>query len=421
VEGSADPKPAEAEERRPQPDPENDEPITRATGDGSPAVRIRPTIDTRSAVRAVMVVLVAIAAVWIIYLLRQPLGWLFVASFIAIAVSGPVNYLSRRMKRGLAILLVYLGILLVPVALLALLVPPIVNQVNTLVNDAPQYAADVTEFVNENERLRDLDEDYDITRKLEEEAGKLPGKVGDAAGVLADIGIGLVNGIFAAVTILILSIFMVGAGPRWRRTFIKVQAKEPERARAWNRMFDRIGAAVANYVLGALIQATIAGVSAYVVLLLIGAPSPAALAVVVFLLDLIPLIGATIGAVVVGVVTLFGDIPFDPIVWTLYSVVYQQVENNVIQPRIQARAVQLEPFLVIVSVLFGSALFGLAGALLAIPVAASIQIAVREYLLFRRDPLAALIAEPKATDPEGEPPEREQPGPGRAEPPPEPA
>jgi predicted PurR-regulated permease PerM len=279
----------------------------------------------------------------------------------------------------------------------------------------------VTTVVNENERLRELDQDYDITGKLQEEAAKLPGKVGDAAGVLADIGIGLVNGIFAGVTILILSIFMVGAGPRWRRTFIQVQAKEPERAEAWNRMFDRIGAAVANYVLGALVQATIAGVSAYVVLLMIGAPSPAALAVVVFLLDLIPLVGATIGAVVVGVVTLFGDLPFDPIVWTLYSIVYQQVENNVIQPRIQARAVQLEPFLVIVSVLFGSALFGLPGALLAIPVAASIQIAMREYLLFRRDPLAALIAEPKATDPEGEPPERDQPSAGRAEPPPEPA
>ncbi|HEX8744080.1 MAG TPA: AI-2E family transporter [Thermoleophilaceae bacterium] len=392
-----------------------------ATGE-EPEVRFRPTVDTRSAIRAVGVVLAAVIAVYLVYLLRKPLSWLFIASFIAIAVSGPVNYLSRRMKRGLAIMLVYLGILMVPVAMLALLVPPIVDQVNTLVNDAPEYASDVTRFVNENERLREINEDYDVTSKLQEEAGKLPAKVGDAAGVLADIGIGLVNGIFAGVTILILSVFMVGAGPRWRRTFITVQTTDdPERAEAFNRMFDRIGAAVANYVLGALIQATIAGISAYVVLLAIGAPSPAALAVVVFLLDLIPLIGATIGAVVVGIVTLFGDIPFDPIVWTVYSVIYQQIENNVIQPRIQARAVQLEPFLVIVSVLFGSALFGLAGALLAIPVAASIQIAVREYLLFRRDPLAALIAEPKATDEGGEPPEREQPGVGRAESPPEPA
>jgi predicted PurR-regulated permease PerM len=393
------------------------EPITRQTGDGEPAVRIRPTIDTRSAMRAVAVVMAAVAGVYLVYLLRQPLSWLFIAGFIAIAVSGPVNYLSRRIKRGLAIMVVYVAVLLVPIALLALLVPPIVDQVNTLVNDAPQYADDVTEFVNENERLRNLNEDYDITTKLEEEAAKLPAKAGDAAGVLADIGIGLVNSIFAGVTILILSIFMVGAGPRWRRTFIRQQAHDPDRAEAFNRMFDRIGAAVGNYVLGALVQATIAGISAYVVLLAIGAPSPAALAVVVFLLDLIPLIGATIGAVVVGVVTLFGDLPLDPIIWTVYSVIYQQIENNVIQPRIQARAVQLEPFLVIVSVLFGAALFGLAGALLAIPVAASIQIAVREFLLFRRDPLAALIAEPKAAEPGGKPIERDQPSAGRADPP----
>jgi predicted PurR-regulated permease PerM len=395
------------------------DPITRAAVTSEPELRVRPTIDTRSAVRAVMVLIGALAAIYLIYLLRKPLSWLFIAGFIAIAVSGPVNVLSRRMKRGLAILIVYTGILLVPIGLLALLVPPIVDQVNTLVNDAPQYADDVTEFVDRNARLRQLNDDYDITTKLQEEAAKLPGKVGDAAGVLADIGIGLVNGIFAVVTILILSIFMVGAGPRWRRAFIEAQAHDPERAQAWNRMFDRIGSAVGNYVLGALVQATIAGVSAYVVLLAIGAPSPAALAVIVFLLDLIPLIGATIGAVVVGIVTLFGDLPLDPIIWTVYSVVYQQIENNVIQPRIQARAVQLEPFLVIVSVLFGSALFGLPGALLAIPVAASIQIAVREYLLFRRDPLAALLAEPKATDPGGEPPGRDQPGAGRAQPPPD--
>ncbi|MEA2474035.1 MAG: hypothetical protein QOE06_1950 [Thermoleophilaceae bacterium] len=399
------------------------DPITRATATaaGEPEVRIRPTIDTRSALRAVSVVMAAVGAVWILYMLRKPLSWMFIAGFIAIAVSGPVNYLSRRMRRGAAIFIVYITILLVPVAMLALLVPPIVDQVNTLVNDAPQYVDDLTKFVNDNPRLRKLNNDYSITTKLQQEAGKLPGKVGDAAGVLANIGIGLVNGIFASVTILILSIFMVGAGPRWRRAFMRIQARNPDHARAWDRMFDRIGAAVGNYVLGALVQATIAGISSYVVLLAIGTPSPAALAVVIFLLDLIPLVGATIGAVVVGVVTLFGDIPIDPIIWTVYSVVYQQIENNVIQPRIQARAVQLEPFLVILSVLFGSTLFGLGGAVLAIPVAASIQIAVREYLLFRRDPLAALIAEPKATDPGGEPPERDQPSAGRAEAPPEPA
>uniref|UniRef100_UPI00397AE9CF AI-2E family transporter n=1 Tax=Salmonella sp. SAL4447 TaxID=3159902 RepID=UPI00397AE9CF len=89
------------------------------------------------------------------------------------------------------------------------------------------------------------------------------------------------------------------------------------------------------------------------------------LAVLIFLLDLVPLVGATLGAILVGVITLFSDFPTDTIVWIIWSIVYQQVENNVIQPRIQARAVQVHPFVVLTSVLFGSTLFGILGALLA--------------------------------------------------------
>lgn len=375
--------------------------------------------DSRSVLRIVWIVIASLLALYLVYLLRRPLGWLFVAGFIAIAASGPVGWLAKRMKRGFAILVVYLAMSMMPVALIGLLVPPIVTQVNNLIDDAPRYAQDLEDFVDKNERLRELNEDYDVTTKLKEEAAKLPSKAGDAAGVLADIGLGLVNSVFAGVTILILSVFMVGAGPRWRRAFLENQTSE--RAQRFARLFDHIGAAVGNYVLGALLQATIAGVTAYLVLLAIGAPSPAALAVIVFVLDLIPLVGATLGAVIVGIVTLFGDFPVDTIVWIIWSAIYQQVENNVIQPRIQARAVQIEPFFVIVSVLFGSALFGLAGALLAIPVAASLQIVAREFALFRGGPGPAQLAEPKATDPGGEPPGRDQPGGPAPEPPPEPA
>jgi predicted PurR-regulated permease PerM len=100
----------------------------------------------------------------------------------------------------------------------------------------------------------------------------------------------------------------------------------------------------------------------------------------------VPLVGATLGAIVVGIVTLFSDFPIDTIVWAVFAIIYQQVENNVIQPRIQARAVQLEPLVVLISVLFGSTLFGVLGALLAIPVAAGIQITLREYLALRQAP-----------------------------------
>ena len=105
---------------------------------------------------------------------------------------------------------------------------------------------------------------------------------------------------------------------------------------------------------------------------------------IVFLLDLIPLVGATLGAIIVGIVTLFSDFPVDTVIWAVFAIVYQQVENNVIQPRIQARAVQLDPLIVLISVLFGSALFGVLGALLAIPVAAALQITYREYRAERR-------------------------------------
>jgi predicted PurR-regulated permease PerM len=336
----------------------------------------------RSVLRVVLTVVLVVFTLYLIYLLRTPLSWIFVAGFIAVAVSGPVNWLSRHMKRGLAIAIVYLGLILLPFALLGLLVPPIVEQVNNLVDDAPRYAADVTEFVNENKQLRELNEDYDLTAKLQEEAGKLPGKVGDVAGVLGDIGLGIVNGIFVGVTILTLSIFMVGGGPRWRDAFLRRQPAD--RGNSMRRMFEAISYATGNYVQGALLQATIAGVSAFIMLKILGIPYAAALAVIVFALDLIPLIGATLGAVVVGVVVLIaGDWPIDLVVWVIFSIVYQQIENNVIPPRIQSKAVALEPFLVVVSVLFGSTLFGIMGALLAVPVAASLQIAAREYSRFR--------------------------------------
>ena len=123
--------------------------------------------------------------------------------------------------------------------------------------------------------------------------------------------------------------------------------------------------------------------TAYIVLRILGVPFAAPLALIIFFLDLIPLVGATIGAVIVGVVTLFEDFPTATIIWSIYSIVYQQIENNLIQPQIQKRAVDINPFLVVVAVLFGAALLGVIGALMAVPVAASIQIAFREYLDYR--------------------------------------
>jgi predicted PurR-regulated permease PerM len=358
-----------------------------------------PRMDSapRSIVRTVLTVVAVLLILYVLYLLRKPLSWLIIAAFIAVATAGPVNFFQRYMKRGLAIALTYLILILIPVGLGALLIPPIVGQVEDLAANAPEYAQDVEEFVGENETLQNLNDDYDITTKITEEAEKLPEKIPDAAGVLSDIGVGLVNSIFAGVTILILSIFMVAGGPRWINSF--VEAQRPEHAERIERTLRRVANAVGNYVGGALLQATIAGVSAFIVLKILGAPFAGPLAVLIFFFDLIPVVGATIGAFLVAIVMLFVNWPVGLIVWVVFAIVYQQVENYLIQPQIQKRATEIEPFVVLVAVLFGSTLFGIIGALLAIPTAASIQIGIHEWREYRRSTIAATEAEGPHTGP----------------------
>ena len=336
----------------------------------------------RSILRICMVVVVVLITAYLVYLLQEPISWLVIAAFLAIAVSAPIAVLSRHMRKGLAIASVYGMLIAFPVILLVLLLPPLVSQGEDLVNNLPEYAADVTDFVNENETLSGLNEDYDITGTLEEEAQKLPEKIGDATQTLSDIGVGLVRSIFALVTIFILSIFMVSGGAKWIEQFLANQ--EPEHAERLRRAFEHIASAIGGYVGGASLQATIAGVVSFVVLSILGAPFAGALALIMAFGDLIPVVGATIAAVVVGIVLLFVNFPVALIVWIIFAIVYQQIENYVIQPQIQGRAVAVQPIVILVAVLFGSTLFGVVGALLAIPAAASIQIAIKEWIDYRR-------------------------------------
>ncbi|MGZ5356707.1 MAG: AI-2E family transporter [Solirubrobacterales bacterium] len=333
----------------------------------------------------------------------EPIGWLVIAAFLAVAAAGPVNVLQRRMKRGFAIAIVYVVLILIPIGLGALLIPPLVGQIEDLANNAPEYVTDVEDYVNDSKTLSNLNEDYDITGKLQEEAAKLPEKIPDAAGVLSDIGVGVVNSVFAGVTILILSMFMIGGGPRWVNDFI--EAQRPEHADRIERTLRQIANAVGNYVGGALLQATLAGLTAFIALTILGAPFAGPLALIVFFFDLIPVIGATIAAFFVAIVMLFVDFPLGLIVWIVFAIVYQQVENYLIQPQIQKRATEIEPFVVLVAVLFGSTLFGIIGALLAIPTAASIQIAIHEWREYRR----SLIADPDTDLPSGGAPGLAQP------------
>ncbi len=350
-----------------------------ATGPGPSSA-----LNARTVARTVLVVVAVVIALYLVYLLRRPIGWVLIALFIAIALASPVNRLARHVPRGLAIALVYLGLLAVPLALVALLVPPVVSEGDQLVNDLPRYADDVQRFVQDNDRLRSLDEDYDITGRLQEQAQELPGRLGDAAGVLGNVGLGLVNSIFALVTILVLTAFILGSGPRWRAQALQL-VDDRERAERMRAVTDRIGGAVGGYVAGALLIAAIAGTLNFIVLTVLGVDFALPLAVMSAAFSLIPLIGATIAAVLIGIVTLFTDFPTATIIWTVWAILYQQLENNLVQPQVQKRTVEVAPFITLVAVLFGSTLLGVLGALVAIPIAASLQIAVREWWAWRHE------------------------------------
>jgi predicted PurR-regulated permease PerM len=338
-------------------------------------------LSVRNIVRIVLVVVCVAITLYLLWQLRKPISWVLISIFLAVALSPPVNYLARSMKRGLAIALVYIGLLLVPILLIALIVPPLITEANNFADNVPQYADDVTEFVQKNKRLRELNEDYDITQKLQDEAAKLPDRLGGAAGTLRDIGIGIVSSLFALLTILVMTAFLLGSGKQWSDRIIA--SRPPEQRERLRRSRDHMAGAVSGYVAGAMTIALIAGIATFVVLTILGVPFAGPLAVLAGLMSLIPMVGATIAAVLIGVVTLFEDFPTATIIWTIWAIVYQQLENNLIQPQIQKRTVNVHPFITIVAVLFGGTLLGVMGAIVAIPVAASIQILVREYVDLR--------------------------------------
>jgi predicted PurR-regulated permease PerM len=366
--------------------------------------------NAREVVRIVLIVVAVAICLYLIYQVRRPLLWLLIAVFLAAALSAPVNVLARRMRRGFAVALVFFGLLFVPLLLIALIVPPLINEGTDFAENVPRYARDVTEFVQDNRRLRELNRDYDITDRLEQEAEKLPERLGGAAGTLRDVGLGIVNSLFALITILVLTAFLLANGRDWLDRALATRPQEQrERLR---RSLDRMASAVSGYVAGALTIALIAGVATYIVLLILGVPFRGPLAVIAGLFSLIPLVGATIAAVFIGIVTLFENFPTATIVWVIWAIVYQQFENHVIQPQVQKRTVHVHPFVTIVAVLFGATLLGVLGALVAIPVAASIQILIREWVDVR-----TMRLKPPSGEPPGGGPAGEEPAPPREPPP----
>ena len=197
------------------------------------------------------------------------------------------------------------------------------------------------------------------------------------------------------MTVLTIAFFLLLDGGRIANFLLaQVRREHQERVRT---VAGDIYKSTGGYVAGALTLATAAGISTYILLSMLGVPFAVPLAVLMAFFDLIPLVGSTIGGVLVALVTLFADFPQDTLIWVVFVVVYQQVENSVLQPLVYRRAVNLHPLAVITAILIGSNLLGVLGALVAIPIAAAIQISLKDLWANRPSTVLDATGAPLAT------------------------
>jgi predicted PurR-regulated permease PerM len=335
------------------------------------------------AVLAVLgIVLAVVALLQLLWLARQVITWIFIAMFLALALNPLVDWLQRQgvRSRGLAAGLTYLGMFVAIGSIGAVFVPTLVDEVNDLADAVPGYVEDLTAGRGP---LGFLESDYNIVERVREAVEQ-----GGAARVLGFSGTaiavtkGVVTAVVATITIAVLTFFMLLEGPRWIERILALMP--PDSRERWRRVGHDVYRTVGGFVTGALVIALVAGVSSSILLSVLGVPYAIALGLLVALLDLIPLAGATIATVVVSTIAFLAASTPVGIVVLVYFVVYQQVENHFLYPLVYSRTVQLSPLAILIAVLIGASLAGILGALVAIPVAGTIQVVLLDYLEHRR-------------------------------------
>jgi predicted PurR-regulated permease PerM len=340
-------------------------------------VDLRP----RTILRVLGIVIVVAVTLEVIWIARHVLSWVVISLFLALALDPLVNFIQRRGRigRAAAITVAYVLVLLVVVGVGATFVPKLIDEVNGFVQALPDYVHDLTKGRG---RLGFLERKYHIVEKVRQQV-KQGGatKVLGLSGAAVSITKSVITIVAATVTIVFLTFFMLLEGRSWVE---RVFSLLPEASRPrWRRVGHDIYRTVGGYVTGNILISLIAGASITVVLLIMGVPYAVALGLLVAILDLIPLAGATIAGIVVSVIAILHSVPAG-IVVIVFFIAYQQVENHVLQPVIYGRTVELSPLAVLISVLVGAELAGILGALAAIPVAGSLQVIIRDQLAHRR-------------------------------------
>lgn len=314
---------------------------------------------------------------------RDVLVLVLFAAFLAIGLNPAVDWLERHaLRRALAVLIVVLVALGLFAGFLFLIVPPLVTQTTTFLHNAP---SDLAKMRQGHGLIARLDGRYHLINHLQSAFGSQAGKLGGqlTTGIFG-VGTAVLSATVSTITVLVLTIFLLANMPRLQRGAYRL-VPASRRARV-TVLGDEILRKVGGYVLGKLAVALIAGVLEYVLLVILHVPYPGALAVLTSVLDLIPLVGAYIAAAVVALVALTVS-PLVAIITIVFHLVYRLLEDYVITPRVMRRAVKVSSLATVLSVILGGVLLGFVGALIAIPVAAALQLIVREVALPRLEDL----------------------------------
>jgi predicted PurR-regulated permease PerM len=360
--------------------------------DQPPAERV-VRFRSRTILSLIGIVLAVAAVLELLWISRHVLTWIFISVFLALAINPLVDWLRAHgvKRRGLAVAIAYVAVLVALVGIAALFIPTLVDQVNKFVDAVPGYVHDLTKGRG---RLGFLETKYHIVEKVRKAlqnngAHKILGLSSTAIALTKSV----ISIVAAVVTIAFMTFFMLLDGPGWLDRFYGlVPARDRPR---WRSVGHDIYRTVGGYVTGNLAISLVAGVSSAIVLFAAGVPYSVALGLLVGILDLIPLAGATVAGILIATVAFLHGITAGIIV-VVFFVVYQQIENHLLQPLVYGRTVQLSPLAVLIAVLVGAELAGVLGALAAIPVAGAIQVVLVDW--WRHKHGVELPQAPEVTD-----------------------
>ncbi len=347
----------------------------------SPVSRVdNQPVRSREVVRITLVVAATLLGLYLLYRVRHVILLVGVAAFLAVALEPGVTFLQRLVRsRGLAVAMMAILVALAIGGFVASVVPPITRQAQNLVESLPAYSR---ELQDSSTPLGRLEQRFHIRERVEsavEEASSAVTGLGMVFGTV-------VSAVANLLIVLVLSLYFLINAPRMKREGLRLlPASRRQRGAA---LVDKIFAKVGGWMQGNILISVIAGVLSFIALLLLGVPYPAALAMWVAITDLIPMVGAMLGALVCVVVAFFTDVTTG-VLTLIFFLVYQQVENYLISPRVMKRTLDVSPVAVILAALIGGSLLGPIGVLLAVPAAASIKVTAQELWLSDRTPEAA--------------------------------